>query len=90
MMSKPIQQRNGTGSRAAGSSQQLELGMSGKEGNQEPSFASEHSQDMGRLKGSAQQSQKRQKESELLFCHLTARVQASQALDRAWGHGIEP
>lgn len=48
------------GSRAAGSGQQLELGISGEEGNQEPTSASEHSQDMGRFSGSAQQSQKRQ------------------------------
>lgn len=76
-------------SRAAGSAQQLQLGMSGKEGNQEPTSASEHSQDVAIFSGSAQQSQKRQQGAELPFCHLIARgVQASQALHRAWGHGV--
>lgn len=91
MMNKPIQQRSRADSRTAGSSQQLKLGMSGKDRNQEPTSASEHSQDTERISGSAQWSQKRQQGAELPFCHLTARgVQASQALHRARGHGTEP
>lgn len=69
MMNKPVHQRNiymspkhKADSRAPGSGQHLELGMSEKEGDQESASASGHGQGTGRQSCSSQQRRTRQQE----------------------------